>query len=87
MADYPHIEHYYEELRRLIEFGGSTNEQSTRRAFESCLTAYCLGHREKLMLVPELTTVSGVKKVGLSDFCGCAVTWIVPKHKLCGPTA
>ena len=64
MPDYPHIESYYEELRRLIEFGGSTNEQSTRRAFESCLTAYCLGHRETLMLVPELTTVSGVRPDG-----------------------
>ena len=64
MPDYPHIESYYEELRRLIEFGGSTNEQSTRRAFESCLTAYCLGHRETLLLVPELTTVSGVRPDG-----------------------
>ena len=63
MPDYPHIEQYYEELRRLIEFGGSTNEQGTRRAFESCLNVYCLEHRERLMLVPELTTVSGVKKV------------------------
>ena len=64
MPDYPHIASYYEELQRLIEFGGSTNEQSTRRAFESCLTAYCLGHRETLMLVPELTTVSGVRPDG-----------------------
>ena len=64
MANFPHIESYYEELRRLIEFGGSTNEQNTRRAFESCLTAYCLGHRERLMLVPELTTIAGVRPDG-----------------------
>ena len=64
MPDYPHIASYYEELRRLIEFGGSTNEQSTRRAFESCLTAYCIDHRERLMLVPELSTVKGVRPDG-----------------------
>ena len=64
MPDYPFIESYYEELRRLIEFVGSTNEQSTRRAFESCLTAYCLDHREKPMLVPELTTISGFRPDG-----------------------
>ena len=64
MANYPHIKSYYEELQRLIEFGGSANEQSKRRAFESCLTAYCLDHREKLMLVPELTTISGVRPDG-----------------------
>ncbi len=64
MANYPHIESYYEELKRLIEFGGSANEQSTRRAFESCLTAYCLEHREQLVLVPELSTVRGVRPDG-----------------------
>ena len=54
MPDYPHIEHYREELDRLIERGGSTNEQSTRRAFENCLDAYCRDHREKLALVSEI---------------------------------
>ena len=54
MPDYPHIEHYREELDRLIERGGSTNEQSTRRAFENCLDAYCRNHREKLALVSEI---------------------------------
>ncbi len=64
MPDHPHIEHYYEELRRLIEFGGSTNEQSIRRAFESCLTAYCREHRERVVLVPELALPSGVRPDG-----------------------
>ena len=64
MPDHPHIERYYAELRQLIEFGGSTNEQSTRRAFESCLTAYCLDHRERMMLVPELPLPSGVRPDG-----------------------
>ena len=54
MPDHPHIEHYREELDRLIERGGSTNEQSTRRAFENCLDAYCRDHREKLALVSEI---------------------------------
>ena len=47
MTTYPHIARYHEELRQLIEFGGSDNEQSIRRAFESCLTAYCREHKEK----------------------------------------
>ncbi len=64
MPDHPHIERYYEELRQLIEFGGSTNEQSTRRAFESCLTAYCREHRERVVLVPELALPSGVRPDG-----------------------
>ena len=46
MTTYPHIDRYHEDLRQLIEFGGSDNEQSIRRAFESCLTAYCREHRE-----------------------------------------
>ena len=60
MPTYPHIEHYYEDKQRLIEFGGSDNEQSIRRAFENCLDAYCRDHKEKLALVPELRTPSGV---------------------------
>ena len=51
MTTYPHVDRYHEELRQLIEFGGSDNEQSIRRAFESCLTAYCREHREKMELV------------------------------------
>ena len=51
MTTYPHVEHYHEELRQLIEFGGSDNEQSIRRAFESCLTAYCREHGKKIELV------------------------------------
>ena len=47
MTTYPHIDRYHEDLRQLIEFGGSDNEQSIRRAFESCLTAYCREHKEK----------------------------------------
>ena len=64
MADYPHIVRYREELEGLISFGGSTNEQSTRLAFANCLNAYCRDHKEKLMLVPELTTVCGVRPDG-----------------------
>ena len=48
MTTYPHVEHYHEELRQLIEFGGSDNEQSIRRAFESCLDSYRREHREKM---------------------------------------
>ena len=60
MPTYPHIEHYYEDKQRLIEFGGSDNEQSIRAAFQFCLDSYCRDHREKLALVPELRTRSGV---------------------------
>ena len=33
MPSYPHIYLYYAEKQRLIDYGGSDNEQSIRRAF------------------------------------------------------
>ena len=54
MPSYPHIERYHADLRRFVEFGGSDNEQSIRRAFAVCLDSYCRDHREKLALVDEL---------------------------------
>ena len=60
MPAYPHIERYYERLQQLKDFGGSDNESSIRRAFENCLESYCRDHRERLVLVPELATPSGV---------------------------
>ncbi len=54
MPSYPHIDHYYEEKQRLIDFGGSDNEQNIRRAFAVCLDSYCRDHRDKLALVDEL---------------------------------
>ena len=64
MTDYGHIVRYREELEGLISFGGSTNEQSTRLAFANCLNAYCRDHKEKLMLVPELSTTAGIRPDG-----------------------
>ncbi len=64
MPSYPHIERYYEDLRKLIEFGGSDNEQSIRPAFAYCLDSYCREHRERMMLVPELALASGVRPDG-----------------------
>ena len=37
MPPYPNIERYYEDKQRLIDFGGSDNEQSIRAAFQNCL--------------------------------------------------
>ena len=54
MPSYPHIDRYYADKRRLIDYGGSDNEQSIRRAFAVCLDSYCREHREKLALVDEL---------------------------------
>ena len=59
-ATYPHITQYHAELERLIEFGGSDNESSIRRAFANCLNAYCGEHRERLALVDELGYRGGV---------------------------
>ena len=64
MPSYPHIERYYEDLQKLIDFGGSTNEQSIRPAFAYCLDAYCREHRERMVLVPELALSSGVRPDG-----------------------
>ena len=55
MASYPHIERYHADLQRLLEFGGSDNEQSIRRAFAVCLDSYCRDHRDKLALIDELS--------------------------------
>ena len=54
MPSYPHIDRYHADLRRFLDFGGSDNEQSIRRAFAVCLDSYCRDHREKLALVDEL---------------------------------
>ena len=64
MPDYPYIERYYEDKRRLIEYGGSDNELNIRPAFQNCLAAYCAAHREKLVLVPELASSKGNRPDG-----------------------
>ena len=64
MPDYPHIERYYEDKQRLIDYGGSDNEQNIRPAFQNCLASYCRAHRENLELVPELTARGGVRPDG-----------------------
>ena len=64
MPSYPHIDRYYEDKQRLIDFGGSDNEQNIRRAFENCLDSYCRDHREGFALVAELPARSGVRPDG-----------------------
>ncbi len=64
MPSYPHIERYHADLQRLIDFGGSDNEQSIRRAFAVCLDSYCRDHREKLALVDELDAGAGSRVAG-----------------------
>ena len=69
MPTYPHIERYHADLQRLVEFGGSDNEQSIRRAFAVCLDSYCRDHRDKLALIDELSvgaplTESGIRPDG-----------------------
>ena len=64
MPSYPHIERYHADLRRFVEFGGSDNELSIRRAFAVCLDAYCREHREKLALVDELGVDAGSRVTG-----------------------
>ena len=64
MPAYPHIEKYYADLQELIEYGGSDNEQSIRPAFQNCLDAYCHSQQDKLVLVPELMAVNGVRPDG-----------------------
>ncbi len=59
MPSYPHIERYHADLQRFLQFGGSDNEQSIRRAFAVCLDSYCRDHREKLALVDELDAGAG----------------------------
>ena len=67
MPAYPHIERYYEDKQRLIDFGGSDNELNIRPAFQNCLAAYCAAHRERLTLVPELRAPGGVPDGTVKD--------------------
>ena len=64
MPSYLHIERYYADKQRLMDFGGSANEQNIRRAFENCLDTYCRDHREGFALVAELPARSGVRPDG-----------------------
>ena len=64
MPSYPHIERYRADLQRFLDFGGSDNEQSIRRAFAVCLDSYCRDHREKLALVDELDAGGGSRVTG-----------------------
>ncbi len=67
MPSYPHIERYYEDKQRLIDYGGSDSELNIRPAFQNCLAAYCAGHRERLTLVPELRAPGGVPDGTVKD--------------------
>ena len=67
MPTYPHIDRYYEDKQRLIDFGGSDNELNIRPAFQNCLAAYSAAHREKLTLVPELRAPGGVPDGTVKD--------------------
>ena len=67
MPTYPHIESYYTELNDLIQFGGSDNESSIRKAFQDCLSEYCSKHRENLRLIPELAAQGGVPDGTVKD--------------------
>ena len=67
MPTYPHIESYYTELNDLIQFGGSDNELSIRKAFQDCLSEYCSNHRENLRLIPELAAQGGIPDGTVKD--------------------
>ena len=67
MPSYPHIERYRADLQRFLDFGGSDNEQSIRRAFAVCLDSYCRDHREKLALVDELDAGPGSRSRNRPD--------------------
>ena len=63
MPNYPHIERYREHLNVLREFGGHS-ELNLSIAFQNCLDSYCRDHRERLVLVPQLSTPSGLRPDG-----------------------
>ena len=63
MPNYPHIERYREHLNVLREFGGHS-ELNLSIAFQNCLDSYCRDRRERLVLVPQLSTPSGLRPDG-----------------------
>ena len=64
MPTHQHVAKYYEDKDRAIQYGGSDNEQSIRRAFANCLDAYCREHRNRLTLVDELSATHGNRPDG-----------------------
>ena len=67
MPTHPHIDSYYKELEDIIQFGGSDNELSIRKAFQDCLSEYCSNHRENLKLIPELAAQGGIPDGTVKD--------------------
>ena len=67
MPAYRHIERYYDDKQRLIDFGGSDSGLNIRPDFQNCLAAYCAAHRERLTLVPELRAPGGVPDGTVKD--------------------
>lgn len=67
MPTYPHIERCYTELEDIIQFGGSDNESSIRKALQDCPSEYCSNHRENLKLIPELAGPGGIPDGTVKD--------------------
>ena len=68
MPSYPHIERYYAEKQRLIDYGDSDSEQNIRAAFQNCRD-----HREGFALVAltiEASAMACVPLVGANKLFG-----------------
>jgi predicted helicase len=55
------IQKYHQKLENLIQYGGSRNERSIRRAFESLLDMYCHKHQKELVAELEAQSKHGNK--------------------------
>ncbi len=55
------IQKYHQKLENLIQYGGSRNEGSIRRAFESLLDVYCHKHQKELVAELEKASKYGNK--------------------------
>ncbi|MDM8567994.1 N-6 DNA methylase [Thiotrichales bacterium HSG1] len=55
------IQNYYKKLENLIQYGGSRNEESIRRAFENLLDGYC--EPKNFTLVAEITQAGESGKI------------------------
>ena len=64
MPSYPHIEQYRTKLQELNRVRRLGQRREHSPSVQNCLDSYCLDHRERLVLIPELKTSPSNKPDG-----------------------
>jgi hypothetical protein len=80
----PVIKHYYDELEKVIQFGGTKKETAIRTAFYILLNEYA--RSKGLMVVPEVS-IPGTKRKKCNsrwnfERCASSGYWLIGKAKM-----